>query len=76
MTSFLHLEPYLRLGRKHKKPIVMENFYRKQRLRLGILVKDGKPEGDAWNFDEDNRLPPPKNYSWDKYPETISRQNR
>ena len=53
-----------------QKTFVMENFYRKQRVRLGILVKEGKPEGDAWNFDEDNRLPPPKNYSWDKYPET------
>jgi deoxyribodipyrimidine photolyase-related protein len=53
-----------------QKTFVMENFYRKQRLRLGILVKDGKPEGDAWNFDEDNRLPPPKNYSWEQYPET------
>jgi deoxyribodipyrimidine photolyase-related protein len=53
-----------------QKSFVMENFYRKQRLRLGILVKDGKPEGDAWNFDADNRLPPPKNYSWEKYPET------
>ena len=53
-----------------QKTYVMENFYRKQRLRLGILVKGGKPEGDAWNFDEDNRLPPPKNYSWESYPET------
>jgi deoxyribodipyrimidine photolyase-related protein len=57
-----------------QKTYVMENFYRKQRLRLGILVKDGKPEGDAWNFDEDNRLPPPKNYSWDKYPEATPDQ--
>ena len=46
---------------------VMENFYRKQRVRLGILVDGGKPEGDRWNFDADNRLPPPKNYTWPDY---------
>lgn len=43
---------------------VMENFYRAQRVRLGILLDDGKPVGGRWNFDADNRLPPPKNYTW------------
>jgi deoxyribodipyrimidine photolyase-related protein len=47
-----------------QKSYVMENFYRKQRVRLGILVVDGAPEGGRWNFDADNRLPPPKNYTW------------
>jgi deoxyribodipyrimidine photolyase-related protein len=31
------------------------------------LVENGKPEGGAWNFDADNRLPPPKNYEWPEY---------
>jgi deoxyribodipyrimidine photolyase-related protein len=53
-----------------QKSFVMENFYRKQRVRLDILVSGGQPEGDQWNFDADNRLPPPKNYSWSEYPET------
>lgn len=53
-----------------QKSFVMENFYRKQRVRLGILMSGDKPEGDQWNFDADNRLPPPKNYEWDSYPET------
>ncbi|MEY4418056.1 MAG: hypothetical protein RIQ88_494, partial [Actinomycetota bacterium] len=26
-----------------------------------------KPVGGQWNFDADNRLPPPKNYTWPKY---------
>lgn len=47
-----------------QKTYVMENFYRAQRLRLGILVENGKPVGDRWNFDEFNRLPPPKNHDW------------
>ncbi len=55
------------LWAEKQKTFVMENFYRSQRLRLNILIKEGKPEGDRWNFDEDNRLPPPKNYTWPKY---------
>jgi deoxyribodipyrimidine photolyase-related protein len=57
-----------------QKSFVMENFYRAQRTRLNILMKadsTGKgasePEGDRWNFDAENRLPPPKNYTWPKY---------
>ncbi len=50
-----------------QKTFVMENFYRAQRLRLGVLMVDGKPEGGRWNFDAENRLPPPKNYVWPPY---------
>jgi deoxyribodipyrimidine photolyase-related protein len=42
----------------------MENFYRLQRKRLGILLDGDAPVGGQWNFDADNRLPPPKNYTW------------
>ncbi|MEN9753280.1 MAG: hypothetical protein RL670_971 [Actinomycetota bacterium] len=49
-----------------QKSFVMENFYRAQRLRLNVLVTAGKPEGERWNFDADNRLPPPKNHTWPK----------
>ena len=47
-----------------QKTFVMENFYRLQRVRLGLLVEGDKPVEGRWNFDEDNRLPPPKNYVW------------
>ena len=50
-----------------QKSFVLENFYRLQRTRLGILVEDGKPVGGQWNFDQDNRLSPPKNYTWPAY---------
>jgi deoxyribodipyrimidine photolyase-related protein len=50
-----------------QKSYVMENFYRQQRVRLGILVDGKDPEGGRWNFDHDNRLPPPKNYDWPPY---------
>ncbi len=39
----------------------MEDFYREQRRRLGVLMDaDGKPEGGRWNFDSENRRPPAK----------------
>lgn len=50
-----------------QKNFLMENFYRAQRVRLGILVDDGKPVGGQWNFDKENRLPPPKNYTYPAY---------
>jgi deoxyribodipyrimidine photolyase-related protein len=50
-----------------QKSFLMETFYRAQRLRLGIMIEDGKPETGVWNYDKENRLPPPKNYTWPKY---------
>lgn len=50
-----------------QKSYLMENFYRAQRIRLGILVNGGEPEGGRWNFDKENRLPPPKNYAYPEY---------
>ncbi len=50
-----------------QKSFLMENFYRKQRLRLNILMEGSKPVGGQWNFDKENREPLPKNYAWQKY---------
>lgn len=50
-----------------QKSFRMENFYRKQRTRLNILMDGSEPLGGAWNFDAENRLPPPKNYQWAPY---------
>jgi deoxyribodipyrimidine photolyase-related protein len=44
-------------GRKRLK---MEDFYRWQRQRLGVLMDGDAPVGGAWNFDHDNREPPPR----------------
>ena len=50
-----------------QKSHLMENFYRKQRQRLNILMEGGKPVGGQWNFDHDNRKPLPKNYTLPPY---------
>jgi len=46
-----------------RKALRMEDFYRWQRLRLDILIdcsdSSPQPAGGQWNFDHDNREPPP-----------------
>lgn len=43
-----------------RKSLKMEDFYRWQRTRLGYLMDGDEPVEGRWNFDEDNREPPPK----------------
>jgi deoxyribodipyrimidine photolyase-related protein len=43
-----------------RKSIKMEDFYRWQRKRLNVLMDGNEPTGGRWNFDEENRQPPPK----------------
>lgn len=51
-----------------QKSLVMENFYRTQRLRLDILMEGTDPVGGKWNYDAENRLPPPKGaHTWPTY---------
>ena len=45
---------------KYKKPF-MANFYKSIRTKLNILMNSyGKPKGNKWSFDEDNRKKLPK----------------
>jgi deoxyribodipyrimidine photolyase-related protein len=43
-----------------RKAPTMEQFYRKQRRRLNVLMLGAEPVGGRWNFDEENRKPLPK----------------
>lgn len=47
-----------------RKQLRMEDFYRRQRVRLGYLVDGNEPVGGQWNFDHENRQPPPKKGPW------------
>lgn len=38
----------------------MEDFYREQRRRFGVLMDGSEPVGGRWNLDTENREPPPK----------------
>lgn len=43
-----------------QRGLLMENFYRDARRRLDLLMDGAEPAGGRWNFDADNREPPPK----------------
>ncbi len=45
-----------------RKRLVMEDFYRGQRKRLGLLMDGDEPTGGRWNFDRENREPPPRDH--------------
>ena len=64
---FLTPRPLFKQWADEQKTFLMENFYRKQRIRLNVLMEGKEPVGGAWNFDKDNRLPPPKKYEGAPY---------
>jgi deoxyribodipyrimidine photolyase-related protein len=51
-----------------RSSLVMEHFYRHQRRRLGYLMDGEEPAEGRWNFDEDNREPPPDGNPWPEPP--------
>ncbi|MDJ0741175.1 MAG: cryptochrome/photolyase family protein [Gammaproteobacteria bacterium] len=54
-THFLCDADAFRAWRGNRKTLVMEHFYRFMRKRHDVLMVDGKPAGERWNFDKDNR---------------------
>ena len=64
---FLTPRPLFKAWADSQKSYLMESFYRKQRARLNILMVGSEPASGAWNFDKENRLPPPKKYEGPKY---------
>lgn len=38
----------------------MEDFYRSQRRRFDVLMDGAEPAGGRWNYDRENREPPPR----------------
>lgn len=55
VTTFEEFASWSSAGR-----LRLEEFYRDARRRTGVLMDGGEPEGGRWNFDADNRLPPPR----------------
>lgn len=45
---------------KGYKTFKLEDFYRHQRTTLGVLMDGDVPVGGRWNFDDENREPPPR----------------
>lgn len=51
-----------------QESLVMENFYRDMRKRLGILMEGDYPVGGRWNYDVENRVPPMDNMDLPEIP--------
>ncbi|MBA2554829.1 MAG: cryptochrome/photolyase family protein [Geodermatophilaceae bacterium] len=45
------------------KRLLLEDFYRDSRRRHDLLMDGDEPVGGRWNFDADNREPPPRDAS-------------
>jgi deoxyribodipyrimidine photolyase-related protein len=43
-----------------KRALRMEFFYRRIRQETGLLMDDGQPVGNQWNYDTENRKRPPQ----------------
>ena len=46
--------------RRGRRRLLLEDFYRDARRRLDILMDGAQPAGGRWNFDDQNREPPPE----------------
>ncbi len=45
---------------RNARRLLLEDFYRNARERLDVLMVDGRPVTGQWNYDADNREPPPR----------------
>ena len=52
------LHPFFK---KSKKKFYQTSFYKEQRMQRNILIKNGKPVGGKWTYDQENRKKYPKN---------------
>ena len=43
-----------------RRRLLLEDFYRDARRRLDVLMEGSEPAAGAWNYDADNREPPPR----------------
>jgi deoxyribodipyrimidine photolyase-related protein len=59
-TLFLTTADQFRGWAEGRGRLVMEDFYRWQRKRLDLLMASDGPAGGRWNYDADNRRPPPR----------------
>jgi deoxyribodipyrimidine photolyase-related protein len=58
-TLFLTDEADFEHWSQGRRRLLMEDFYRWQRSRLGVLMDGEEPCGGRWNFDAENREKPP-----------------
>ncbi len=55
-----HRDEFATWAESRPRRLRMEDFYRWQRRRTGYLMDGDEPAGGRWNFDAENREPPPR----------------
>ncbi len=77
-TRFLCSHAEFAAWAEGRKQYRMEYFYREMRRKTGLLMDGNEPVGGKWNFDSENRKPPPKTLSLPQparfEPDLISRE--
>lgn len=63
---FISDESWIEKYFSKKKKYLMASFYSEQRKRLNVLMKDDKPLGGKWSFDNENRKKLPQNITLPK----------
>jgi deoxyribodipyrimidine photolyase-related protein len=58
-TRFIASHEFFAQWAGGRRQLRMEMFYREMRRRTGLLMHDGEPIGGRWNYDSENRKPPP-----------------
>ena len=53
--NFMETNEDIKTYTANKDKFIHHNFYKYQRIKHDILVKDNKPIGGKWSFDEENR---------------------
>ena len=56
-TRFIASHADFQAWAEDRQDLVMEYFYREQRVKTDLLMNGKKPEGGRWNFDRENRKP-------------------
>ena len=62
---FLCPRPAFEAWAEGRRSLRMEFFYREMRRRTGLLMDGDEPVEGRWNFDAENRRPPPAEIAWE-----------
>jgi len=68
-------EDFSELFTRGQARVTMERFYRRMRVKTGLLMEGGEPVGGVWNFDTENRRPPTKGMRFPAEPRAPLRQH-
>ena len=58
VSSFVEFNAWV--DGRGKRRLLLEDFYRESRRAHDLLMDGDQPAGGTWNYDHDNRQPPPK----------------